>query len=231
MPIPLLQDAPVSDLDQISAICQEYEALLHSDTVQTLGKFELDLSKTRIGFLSGSGHKIFGPKGAGIIYINHDCKIQSLIKGGGQERALRSGTENIYGIVGFARAFEWLTESRDSFYKKTTDLRNHFKAVLREKIPDIQFNGNQEHHFIPNVLSISLPKTDKTEMVIFSLDIEGICASSGSACSSGSERGSHVMEAINLDKSKKAVRFSFSHHTTMDELTYTAEKLSEIVYD
>lgn len=221
----------MSDIQWISEICAENEVLFHSDTVQTLGKKDLDLSKLPIGFLSGSGHKIFGPKGIGILYVNNDNMIKALIKGGGQERDIRSGTENIYGIVGFAEALNWLCSHREDFNKKVENLRAFFKKELIENIPEVTFNGNQDSFYVANILSTSLPLNERTELAMFNLDIEGICASAGSACSSGSERGSHVMEAIQSPRDRKSIRFSFSHHNTTDELSYTVQRLKEMIYN
>lgn len=219
----------VSDLERISKLCEEHKALFHCDTVQTLGKYDIDLSKTNISFLSGSGHKMYGPKGIGIIYVNNNNLIQSLIRGGGQERNMRSGTENVYGIMGFARAFEKLYEKREEFLKHTGELRTYFKAQLSSSGLDIVYNGNQESNFLPHIINLSIPVSDKTDLIMFNLDIHGICASAGSACSSGVEHESPVLAAINAPMNRKAIRFSLSHGTTKEEIDYTVQKLKEIV--
>lgn len=217
------------DLDELSRLCSQYGALLHSDTVQTIGKIPIDLSKTTLSFLSGSGHKIYGPKGIGIIYINNSNMTKAFIQGGGQERSLRSGTENVYGIVGFATALKWLNENQKEHHDKIMSLREYFKSQLKMHIPEIQYFGKQDHHFLPHILSLSIPRTAKSEMIMFNLDINGICASSGSACSSGTERDSHVMDAIKAPMDKKAVRFSFSHNNTFEEIDFTIDKLKNII--
>lgn len=217
------------DIDAVAQLCQQAGALFHCDTVQTIGKFDIDLSKTKINFLSGSGHKIYGPKGIGIIYINNDTQINAMINGGGQERKMRSGTENTYGIVGFAKALQLVYENRDSINAKSLELRNYFKERAAEVIGDVRYNGNQEERFLPHILSVSLPMTDKTDLIMFNMDIAGICASAGSACSSGSEKGSHVMEAIGAPSDRKTIRISFSHHNTKEEIDYAVEKLAGMI--
>jgi cysteine desulfurase len=217
------------DIEEVSKICKSHNALFHCDTVQTIGKFPIDLSKTYVSFLSGSGHKIYGPKGIGIIYINNDNMIKPLINGGGQERTLRSGTENIYGIVGFAKSLEVLSMQKEDHHNDILKLRNHFKDQAAIKIPQLQYNGNQEELFLPHILSVTIPKTMKTDLIMFNLDINGICASAGSACSSGSERDSHVLEAIKSPLDRKTIRFSFSHLNTTEEIDFTIDKLMEIM--
>ncbi len=219
----------VLDLQQASDICATHDALLHSDTVQTIGKLDIDLSQTKLSFLSGSGHKIYGPKGIGIIYINNDNMIKSMIRGGGQERDLRSGTENLYGIVGFAKALELLYHEREVHNQKTEALRQYFKTEAAKHIPVVQYNGNQDERYLPHILNISLPKTIKTDLIMFNLDISGICASAGSACSSGAERDSHVHEAIQSDPDRKNIRFSFSSQNTTDEIDYVISKLKDLI--
>jgi len=152
-----------------------------------------------------------------------------MIHGGGQERQLRSGTENIYGIAGFAKALELLDSDRPKHHQHMMDMRNHFKSQLTKSIPEIGFNGVQDDHFLPHVLNVSIPKTDKTDLIIFNLDIHGICASAGSACSSGSEHGSHVLEAIQSSPDRKSIRFSLGPHNTKEELDIVTDKLKRII--
>lgn len=216
------------DLKKVSNICEEHNALLHCDTVQTIGKFDIDLSETKVSFLSGSGHKIYGPKGIGIIYINNDNMTKAMINGGGQERQIRSGTENIYGIAGFAKALDIMVNEREAQMSKIMELRNFFKSEAPNHITDIEYNGNQEELFLPHILSVSIPKTMKTDLIMFNLDIHGICASAGSACSSGTEKDSHVLAAIDASDDRKTVRFSFSHHNTKEEILHTLKTLAEV---
>jgi len=216
------------ELDTVSALCDEHGALFHCDTVQTIGKFPIDLSKTKISFISGSGHKIYGPKGVGFIYVNNDNMIKPLINGGGQERQMRSGTENIYGIAGFAKALELLNAAREEHHQKIMELRNYFKTQAAEHAPFLQYNGNQDKLFLPHILSVNLPKTDKTDLIMFNLDINGVCASAGSACSSGAERDSHVLEAIKSPLDRKTLRISFSHMNTLEDVDFAISKLKEV---
>lgn len=217
------------DLEKVSALCSMYEVLFHTDAVQTVGKFDLDLSQTKVSFLSASGHKIYGPKGTGIIYINSENQIGAFMEGGGQERKMRSGTENTYGIAGFAAALDWLVDNQEFHKNEITALRNYFKDRATEKGLDIQYNGNQEERYLYNILSMSVPKSEKTELIMFNLDIHGICASAGSACSSGVEYDSHVLEAIGAATDRKTIRLSMSHHNTREEIDYVLDKLALVI--
>ena len=217
------------DIQRVSKLCKDHGALFHTDAVQTVGKFKHDLQETKIDFLSASGHKIYGPKGIGIVYINSDNHFEPFIVGGGQERKMRSGTENIYGIAGFAEALDWLVTNREEHRRHITTLREHFKARVAEAGLDITLNGNQEEFFLYNILSISIPKTEKTDLIMFNLDIYGICASAGSACSSGVEYDSHVLEAIGAPRDRKTIRLSMSHHNTIEEMDYVIEKLAQVI--
>ena len=216
------------DLDRVAAICGEYKALFHTDTVQTMGYFPIDVSKTRINFLAGAGHKFHGPKGVGFIYINGDNIIKPYILGGSQERNMRAGTENLYGIAGMAKALSLVVESRDESFAYVNGLRDYMKEQLQANFEDIQFNGCQEAcHF--KTLSVSFPQSPKSEVLLLHLDIQGICASGGSACSSGSEKGSHVMQAIGADPTRKSIRFSFSKNNTKEEIDFVIEKLKNLI--
>ena len=219
----------IHDIISISNICQQYESLFHSDAVQTVGKYQHDLNDVKVSFLSASGHKIYGPKGVGILYINSDNMIEAYIKGGGQERSLRSGTENIYGIAGFAESMDWFAENRDLHSSKTCELRNYMKEQLDGLDIDVRYNGNQDANYLCNILSLSIPKSDRSEMIMFNLDIHGICASAGSACSSGAEQQSHVISAIGAPTDRKTIRFSLSHMNTKEEIDYVIEKFRTLV--
>ncbi|MEO1263584.1 MAG: cysteine desulfurase family protein [Bacteroidota bacterium] len=218
----------LSDMQRISELCEEYGAYYHSDTVQTIGHIPIDVSKTKIHFLSGGAHKFHGPKGCGFIYINGDAMIKPMIDGGSQERNMRAGTENIYGIVGMAKALELACENLESYRKQIDELRSYFKAELLNRFEDIHFHGDQEN-YLYTVLNVCFPKSDKSAMLLLHLDIAGISASGGSACSSGAEAGSHVLNAIGADAERKSIRFSFSHYTTKEDIDFTLEKLAGIV--
>lgn len=217
------------DLHAVGELCKKYNAIFHSDTVQTVGHFPIDLRNTPVHFITGAGHKFHGPKGVGILYINENVKIRPYINGGSQERNMRAGTENLYGIVGFAKALELATEnySRDSEYIR--GLKTYMMQQLKEKIAGVGFNGDPEGRSLYTVLSVSFPKTEKSEMLLFNLDMNNICASGGSACTSGADQGSHVIRSINNDPNRVTVRFSFSKHNTKEEVDAVVEKLKTIL--
>jgi cysteine desulfurase len=214
------------DIDEIGQLCEEYGALFHSDTVQTMGHFPMNLSKTKVHFVTGAAHKFHGPKGVGFLYINKDVHVNSLIRGGSQERNMRAGTENIYGIVGMAKALELALAHVDEHREHIQSIKDYMCRKLREEIHGTNFNGCLERSLY-TVLNVRLPKTDKAEMLLFLLDIDGIACSGGSACSSGSNQGSHVLRAINADTSVPSIRFSFSRYSTKDEVDYVVSQLSK----
>ena len=209
-------------------LCRKYNAIFHSDTVQTMGHFAHDLSQLQVDFITSAAHKYHGPKGVGFIYINSNIKIKPLITGGAQERNMRGGTENVYGIIGMAKALELCYESMNEDIKQISGLKNYMIDQLRKSIPEVEFNGEVNEHSLYTVLNVSLPPSDISEMLLFNLDIAGIAVSGGSACSSGSEIGSHVLKAIGADENRPAVRFSFSKFTTKEEIDFAIEKLKEI---
>ncbi|WP_224999281.1 cysteine desulfurase family protein [Cesiribacter sp. SM1] len=218
------------DLEKVSALCQEREAIFHSDTVQTVGHYTHDLSKLKLQHLVGSAHKFHGPKGAGFLYINADHRIHPLIHGGSQERNMRGGTENVYGIVGLAKALEIAYRDMESHRQHISGLKQRMISRLQENLPGVSFNGDSANleGSLYTVLNVSLPATDDNDMLLFNLDINGISASGGSACSSGSSLGSHVLSAIKCDPNRGAVRFSFSKYNTAEEVDYAAGKLTEL---
>lgn len=217
------------DLARVSALCSQYGALLHSDTVQTVGHFPVNVQQTPVHFLSGASHKFHGPKGVGFIYVNPSVRIHPFIEGGAQERNMRGGTENVYGIVGLAKALELATQEMDARAAHINKIRDYLKARLRETFDDIQFNGDCDGDSLYTVLNVSFPPSPKNELLLLSLDIAGISCSGGSACSSGSEKGSHVLEAIRADPARKSIRFSFSHYNTCEEVDFLVEKLKGIL--
>lgn len=217
------------DLDAVSALCRQYGALFHSDTVQTVGHFPVDVSKTPIHFLSGAAHKFHGPKGVGFIYINGECSVHPFIDGGGQERNMRGGTENVYGIVGLAKALELACAEMEERATRIRAVRQYMIERLQENFDDIQFNGDLFGNSLYTVLSVSFPPSPKNELLLLNLDIAGVSASGGSACSSGAEKGSHVLSAIGADPGRKSIRFSFSHYNTREEVDVVIEKLKSIL--
>lgn len=217
------------DLQEVGSLCRKYQAYFHSDTVQTMGYFAMDLQNTPIDFVNGAGHKFNGPKGIGFIYIRSGVGIKPLIHGGAQERNMRGGTENIYGIVGLAKALEIAYRDLEAKEKHIREIKSYFIQQLRKEIPGVAFNGDTEGKSLYTVLNVSFPPTDKAEMLLFNLDIAGICASGGSACSSGSNVGSHVLTGIGANPDRPAVRFSFGKQNTKAEIDFTIGKLKEIL--
>ncbi len=217
------------NMEAVGALCKKYNAIFHSDCVQTIGHYPVDLKKSGVHFISAAGHKFHGPKGIGILYVNNEVKIQPMILGGGQERNMRAGTENLYGIVGFSRAMElaMANHEKDSAYIQS--LKSYLVKKLKDEIPGVTFNGDAEGESLYTVLSVAFPKTEKSQMLLFSLDMNEICASGGSACSSGADMGSHVIRALNKNSDKVTVRFSFSRHNNKEELEKLVEKLKELI--
>ena len=217
------------DINKVSNICQEYNAYFHSDTVQTVGHFPIDVSTTKINFLSGAAHKFHGPKGVGFVYINGDSMLKPMIDGGAQERNMRGGTENVYGIVGLAKAFELANEKMEERRSHIESIRQYMRQQLEESFLDIQFNGDLDGASLYTVLSTSFPASPKSDLLLLNLDISGVSASGGSACSSGAEKGSHVIAALKKDPTRKTVRFSFSHYNTKEEVDFVIDKLKKMV--
>lgn len=206
------------DMEAVGNLCRQYEAYFHSDTVQTVGHFPFELSKTPVDFITGAGHKFHGPKGVGILYINEQVKISPLVLGGSQERNMRAGTENLYGIVGFAKALELATEHYQAESNYIQSLKQYMHDQLVKKVPGVSFNGDPFGCSLYTLLSVNFPKTEKTEMILFNLDIHHICVSGGSACSSGAQQGSHVIQALNKGTDIVTIRFSFSKQNTKEEI-------------
>ena len=219
----------ITDIHAVGELCKLYNAIFHSDTVQTIGHFPFDLRNTPVHFITGAGHKFHGPKGTGLLYVNENVKIHPLIHGGGQERNMRAGTENIYGIVGFAKALEIATAAYEEESSIIKSLKVYMMEQLKKKIKGVSFNGDPLGRCLYTVLSVSFPKTEKSEMILFNMDINNICASGGSACTSGADQGSHVIRAINNNPNQVTVRFSFSKFNTKDEVDIVVEKLKELI--
>ncbi len=218
----------IADIKSIGTLCQTYQALFHCDAVQTIGKYSVDVQENNIAFLSGSAHKFHGPKGVGFVFIRNNNMISPYIHGGAQERNMRAGTENVAGIGGLAKALEISTTNMTHNQRTIMQLRQSFKTKLLESLHDIQFNGCQEESFMAHVLSVSFPPSPKADMLVMNLDISGVSASSGSACSAGIEEDSHVLVAIGHSSERKTIRFSFSILNTEEELDYTIDQLKKI---
>ena len=221
--------ANLTDIDKVGELCQEYGAIFHSDTVQSMGHYVHDMQQLKMHCMVGSAHKFHGPKGIGFLYINHDHKINPFIHGGAQERNMRGGTENVSGIIGLAKALEIAYENMAEHQSYIQGHKTKMIASLKEAIPEVGFNGDCENadSSLYTVLNVCLPESDDNEMLLFNLDINKISASGGSACSSGSNIGSHVLSALKTDPKRGAIRFSFSKFNTVEQINYTVEKLAE----
>lgn len=217
------------DIHTAGTICKKYNAIFHSDCVQTVGHYPLDLRNTPVHFISGAGHKFHGPKGCGILYVNDNIKVHPFIFGGGQERNMRAGTENLYGIIGFAKALELAMTNYEKDSSYVQSLKSYMMEQLKKEIPGVHFNGDTNGRCLYTVLNVSFPKSEKSEMILFNLDMANICASGGSACSSGADVGSHVIRAINNNPNLVAVRFSFSKYNTEEEVDIVVDKLKQII--
>jgi cysteine desulfurase len=219
----------ILDIHAVGELCKLYGAIFHSDTVQTVGHFPFDLRNTPVHFITGAGHKFHGPKGVGLLYINENVRINPFIQGGSQERNMRAGTENVYGVVGFAKALELATAAYETDSAYIKGLKVHMMEQLKKHLKGISFNGDPLGRSLYTVLSVSFPKTERSEMLLFNLDIHHICASGGSACTSGVEQGSHVIRAINNNPNQVTVRFSFCKHNTKEEIDAVVKQLKDLI--
>jgi len=217
-------------LERVGEICEKYDAIFHSDTVQTMGHYPMDLQKINVHFVTCAAHKFHGPKGVGFLYIKHNVKIKPMIHGGAQERNMRGGTECTQGIIGLAKALEICNEEINEHITHIQGIKNYMKASLEKNIPGIEFNGETgNENSLYTVLNCRFPAHPDAEMMLFNLDIAGIAASGGSACSSGSNQGSHVLRGIGTDTSRASIRFSFCKYNTKEEVDYTVEKLKAMM--
>jgi cysteine desulfurase len=216
-------------LKEVGELCAKYNAIFHSDTVQTMGHYRMDLRDIKVHFVTCAAHKFHGPKGVGFLYINHECKISPFIYGGAQERNMRGGTENVYGIVGLAKALEICFDEMEEHQKHIMGIKDYMREQLIKNIPGIEFNGETSHEkSLYTVLNCRFPIHPDAEMLLFNLDILGIAASGGSACSSGSNQGSHVLRGIGIDMERPSVRFSFSKYNTKEEIDFVLKNLIDL---
>jgi cysteine desulfurase len=223
--------ATLIPIKKISEICRKHNALFHSDTVQTMGHYAFDLADLDIDFITCAAHKFHGPKGIGFLYVNKNVKVEALIHGGAQERGFRGGTENVYGIVGLAKAMELAYEDVAAHQAHVQTLKTYMIEQLKASFDTISFHGETDPaRSLYTVLNVCFPKTDKAGMLLFTLDLKGVAVSGGSACSSGAAKGSHVLEGINADMTRPNARFSFSRYTTKEEIDYALEQV-KIVFD
>lgn len=219
------------DLHAVGNLCEKYGALFHSDTVQTMGHFVHNVQELPIHFLVGAGHKFHGPKGIGFLYAKSGTNFSPLMHGGAQERNQRGGTENVYGMVGIAKALSLAYQEMAAHENYIKDLKSYFIQGLQNNFPGIEFNGLSADidKSLYTVLNVRFPKVQDGDMLLFKLDIEKISASGGSACSSGTSVGSHVLTALNPNAEGAAVRFSFSKNNTRAEIDRVLEVLSKII--
>lgn len=220
----------LNDLHAISAIARANDCLFHSDTVQTVGHYKVDLKDIDVDFITCSAHKFHGPKGTGFLYKNKSIKIKPIITGGGQESKLRAGTENVVGIVGLAKALDLANGSIDEKIKRVSGLKQYFIEQLKLRLPGVAFNGDtSEEGGLYTVLNVSLPPSDQDAVLLYQLDMNGVYVSGGSACNSGAVGESHVLAALNHPENRTAIRFSFSKFSTIEEVDYAIDTLLDIL--
>lgn len=219
----------IQPIKEMAAICREAGVLFHTDAVQAVGKIPVNVKDLGVDMLSLSGHKIYGPKGIGALYIRKGVRITPLFHGGAHEKRKRAGTENLVSIIGLAKAMELATAGMDKEYKRMKELSDYFIKEVQSKIPEVYLNGSNENR-VPSTVNLSF-KGVEGEAIILSLDIKGIAVSSGSACTSGSLEASHVLKAMDVDVllAQGSIRFSMGKYTTKDHLEYTASVLPEII--
>lgn len=216
-------------IKEVGELCEKYNAIFHSDTVQTMGHYKMDLKDMKVHFVTCAAHKFHGPKGVGFLYIHHAHKINPFINGGAQERNMRGGTENVAGIVGLAKALEICNDEMEEHQHYIMGLKDYMKNALIQNIPGIEFNGETSHEkSLYTVLNCRFPHHPDAEMILFNLDIMGIAASGGSACSSGSNQGSHVLRGLGIEMERPSVRFSFGKYNTKEEIDFVVNKVTEM---
>jgi cysteine desulfurase len=217
------------DLKYVGDLCAANNAFLHSDTVQTVGHYKHDMKVLQVCGMAAAAHKFHGPKGCGFMFIRKDKKIHAFIHGGAQERNMRGGTENVYGIIGLAKALEIAYRDMGEHVHHIESLKSRMIEKLKDQIPGVMFNGDSANlqKSLYTVLNVSLPESDESDMLLFNLDLSGISASGGSACSSGATTGSHVLGALYPESKRGAVRFSFSKYNTPDHIDFAVNKLAE----
>ncbi|WP_299836979.1 cysteine desulfurase family protein [uncultured Tenacibaculum sp.] len=221
----------ILSVKEVGGVCKENNALFHTDAVQAVGHFDVDLSKLNVDFLVASAHKFHGPKGVGFLYVKNDIAIKPILFGGGQEKGKRSGTENVHAILGMSKALEYACENLDKDLEYILNLKKYFIKSLKSNFPEISFNGlsNDIEKSSHTILNVRFPK--EVKMILFNLDLNGVFASGGSACQSGASKKSHVLIDI-LNESEieeSSVRFSFSKFSTLEEIDFVIEKLKKII--
>lgn len=220
----------ILDIEQVGKLAEKYNAYFHSDTVQTVGHYKLDLRKIKVHGIAAAAHKFHGPKGIGFKFIHKDKKIRPFVYGGAQERNMRGGTENVYGIIGLAKALEIAYRDMDEHVPYIKNLKSRMIEKLKANVPGVSFNGDSESldKSLYTVLNVSLPESEENNMLLFNLDLLGISASGGSACSSGATKGSHVLATLYPGSKRGAIRFSFSKYNKAEEVDMVVNKLVEL---
>ena len=218
-------------IERVSEICEKHGAIFHSDTVQTMSHYTFDMKVfDKIHFLACSAHKFHGPKGVGFLYINKSVKVKPFIYGGSQERNMRGGTENIYGIVGLSKAMDIAYSNLMEHKEYISSLKSYMIDGLNKSIDGIYYNGDSGNlaRSLYTILSVSFPPTEISSMLLFNMDIMGVSCSGGSACTSGANISSHVLEGIEAPTDRPTIRFSFSRFTTKEEIDYTINCLVKL---
>ncbi len=219
----------VLPIHQVGAICKSHDALFHSDTVQSMGTISLDFNEAMLDYATCSAHKFHGPKGVGFMYVKDSSTLNTFIHGGSQERGHRAGTENVAGVIGLAAALNLSLQHLETQEEHLKKLRNYFIMEVKQLIPSAQIVGNEVEKASPKILNVCFPSDVADDMFLFNLDLRGIAASGGSACSSGSNQGSHVIGQIRSLQNCRAVRFSFSKYNSIEEIDYVIEQIAEII--
>lgn len=218
------------DIKAVSTLCRKYGALFHSDTVQTMGHYPINVKELDIDFITCAAHKFHGPKGIGFLFVNKNLKITPVIHGGAQERGLRGGTENLIGIAGLAKALEIANHDIQGHQNYVQGLKSYMIDELKKRISGVEFHGEIDPaKSLYTVLNVKFPDFEHKSMMLFLLDLDGVACSGGSACTSGASTGSHVLRGINADNNRPNVRFSFSRYTTKEEIDYALEKVEKVV--
>jgi cysteine desulfurase len=219
------------DIKRVGELCEQHKAFFHSDTVQTVGHYKHNMKEINVSGMTAAAHKFHGPKGVGFMYIRKDKKIAQFMHGGAQERNMRGGTENVYGIIGLAKALEIAYREMAEHEAHVSRLKARMIEKLKAEIPGVLFNGDSANlnRSLYTVLNVSLPESEENDMLLFNLDLQGISASGGSACSSGATTGSHVLAALYPESKRGAVRFSFSKYNTPEHIDYAVDKLAEVI--
>jgi cysteine desulfurase len=215
---------------KVSQICKRYSAYFHSDTVQTLGHYSIDVKDLGVDFIACAAHKFHGPKGVGFLYKSKDVILKPLIEGGSQERGLRGGTENLTGIAGLAKALELANDNIQEHIDHVQGLKSYMLAEVQSKVEGVEVNGESDpNKSLYTVLNLLFPNFDKQDMLLFMMDLEGVNCSGGSACTAGANAGSHVLRGIKADTTRPNIRFSFSRYSTKADVDYAIKSIVKVI--